>query len=48
MRQPSAPNLILKPRLPLALVGVTHAIELDYMVASDDALLPGGCHQVLR
>lgn len=34
---PLAPNLILKPRLPLALVGVTHAIELDYMVASDDA-----------
>lgn len=26
---PLAPNLILKPRLPLALVGVTHAIELD-------------------
>ncbi|MBR0863480.1 hypothetical protein JQ614_17215 [Bradyrhizobium diazoefficiens] len=34
---PLAPNLILNPRLPLALVGVTHAIELDYMVASDDA-----------
>lgn len=34
---PLAPNLILNPRLPLALVGVTHAIELDYLVASDDA-----------
>lgn len=34
---PLAPNLILNPRLPLALVGVTHAIELDYMVASDVA-----------
>lgn len=32
---PLAPNLILNPRLPLELVGVTHAIELDYMVASD-------------
>lgn len=31
-----APNLILNPRLPLELVGVTHPIELDYMVASDD------------
>lgn len=32
---PSAPNLILNPRLPLTLVGVTHPIELNYMVASD-------------
>lgn len=32
-----APNLILNPRLSLELVGVTHPIELDYMVASDDA-----------
>jgi len=32
---PLAPNLILNPRLPLMLVGVTHPIELDYMVASD-------------
>lgn len=34
---PRAPNLILNPRLPLALVGVTHPIELDYMVAADGA-----------
>ena len=34
---PLAPNLILNPRLPLELIGVTHAIELDYMVASDVA-----------
>ncbi|MBO9707439.1 MAG: hypothetical protein J7521_04415 [Caulobacter sp.] len=34
---PLAPNLILNPRLTLELVGVTHAIELDYLVASDDA-----------
>lgn len=33
---PRAPNLILGPRLPLTLVGVTHAIELNYLVASDD------------
>lgn len=32
---PTAPNLILKPRLTLTIVGVTHAIELDYLVASD-------------
>lgn len=32
---PLAPNLILNPRLPLMLVGVTHPIELDYLVASD-------------
>jgi hypothetical protein len=32
---PAAPNLILKPRLTLTIVGVTHAIELDYLVASD-------------
>jgi hypothetical protein len=34
---PLAPNLILNPRVPLELVGVTHAIELDYLVASDAA-----------
>jgi hypothetical protein len=34
---PLAPNLILNPRLPLTLAGVTHAIELDYMVAGDNA-----------
>ena len=33
---PRAPNLILNPRLPLELVGVTHPIELNYMFASDD------------
>lgn len=32
---PTAPNLILKPRLTLTIVGVTHAIELDYLVAGD-------------
>ncbi|MBY0611096.1 MAG: hypothetical protein K2P80_02820 [Beijerinckiaceae bacterium] len=32
---PAAPNLILKPRLTLTIVGVSHAIELDYLVASD-------------
>lgn len=34
---PLAPNLILNPRMPLTLVGVTHPIELGYMVASDAA-----------
>jgi hypothetical protein len=33
---PRAPNLILSPRLPLEIVGVTHAIELPYLVASDN------------
>lgn len=33
---PLAPNLILKPQLPLDLVGVTHAVELDYLVAADN------------
>ena len=32
---PRAPNLILNPRLPLELVGVTHPVELAYLVASD-------------
>lgn len=32
---PTAPNLILKPRLTLTIVGVTHAIELDYLAAGD-------------
>lgn len=32
---PSAPNLILNPRLLLTIVGVTHAVEFDYLVASD-------------
>jgi hypothetical protein len=32
---PKAPNLILNPRMPLDLVGVSHPIELAYMVASD-------------
>jgi hypothetical protein len=32
---PDAPNLILKPRLQVALVGVPHAIEPDYLVAAD-------------
>lgn len=31
----TAPNLILKPRLTLTIVGVSHGIELDYLVASD-------------
>ena len=33
---PLAPNLILKPQLPFELVGVTHAVELDYLVAADN------------
>lgn len=32
---PEARNLILKPQLPLTLVGVTHSIELDYLVSAD-------------
>lgn len=32
---PKAPNLILNPRMPLDLVGVSHPVELAYMVASD-------------
>ena len=35
---PTAPNLILKPRLTLTIVGVSHAVELDYLVASDKEL----------
>lgn len=31
----NAPNLILNPRLELSLAGVTHAVELDYLVAGD-------------
>jgi hypothetical protein len=31
----SAPNIIIKPRLPVFLAGVPHAIEPDYLVASD-------------
>lgn len=32
---PRAPNLILRPRMPLEIAGVSHAIELAYLVASD-------------
>jgi hypothetical protein len=32
---PLAPNLILNPRLPLEIVGVSHPVELAYLVASD-------------
>ncbi len=32
---PRAPNLILNPRLPLEIVGVSHPVELAYLVASD-------------
>lgn len=32
---PNAPNLILKPRLSVTLVGVPHAIEPDFLVAAD-------------
>jgi hypothetical protein len=35
---PRAPNLILKPRLPLEIVGVAHPVELAYLVASDSEL----------
>lgn len=34
-RDPAAPNLIIKPRLSVALVGVQHPIEPDYLVAAD-------------
>jgi len=33
---PAAPNLILGPRLSLEIVGVTHPVELAYLVAGDD------------
>ena len=32
---PRAPNLILSPRLPLEIVGVSHPVELAYLIASD-------------
>ncbi|MBL8806184.1 MAG: hypothetical protein JNN22_04990 [Rhodospirillales bacterium] len=32
---PLAPNLIIKPRLTVSLVGVSHPIEPDYLVAAD-------------
>jgi hypothetical protein len=32
---PRAPNLILSPRVPLEIVGVSHPVELAYLVASD-------------
>jgi len=32
---PRAPNLILSPRLPLEVVGVSHPVELAYLVASE-------------
>lgn len=32
---PRAPNLILAPRLPLEIVGVSHPVEIAYLVASD-------------
>lgn len=34
-RDPLAPNLIIKPRLRVSLVGVPHPIEPDYLVAAD-------------
>lgn len=33
---PAAPNLILNPRLSLEIVGVTHAVEVAYLVAGDN------------
>ena len=33
--RPARPNLILNPRLPLDIVGVSHPVELAYLVASD-------------
>ncbi len=33
--EPSAPNLILKPRLVVNLVGISHPIEPDFLIASD-------------
>ena len=35
---PRAPNLVLSPRLPIEIVGVSHAVELAYLVASDAEL----------
>ncbi len=32
---PRVPNLILNPRLPLEIVGVSHPVEVPYLVASD-------------
>lgn len=32
---PLAPNLVLNPRLPLEIVGVSHPVELAYLVARD-------------
>lgn len=32
---PRAPNLILSPRIPLEIVGVSHPVKLAYLVASD-------------
>lgn len=32
---PSAPNLIIKPRLTVSLVGIPHPIEPDYLIAAD-------------
>lgn len=34
---PGAPNIIIKPRVPVMLVGVEHYIEPDALVATDDA-----------
>jgi hypothetical protein len=34
-RDPSAPNIIIKPRLHVSLVALPHAIEPDYLVAAD-------------
>jgi hypothetical protein len=34
-RDPLAPNLIIKPRLAVSLVGIPHPIEPDFMMASD-------------
>jgi hypothetical protein len=32
---PLAPNLIIKPRLPVSLVGIPHPIEPDFLIAAD-------------
>jgi hypothetical protein len=46
---PRAPNLILSPRLPLEIVGVSHPVELAYLVASDrESTYRVGRDQVVR
>jgi hypothetical protein len=34
-RHPTAPNIVIKPRLIITIVGVAHAVEPDYLVAAN-------------